>query len=288
MAREWEIRKEICEIGRRLYARGFAAGNDGNISYRLSENVVLCTPTQICKGFMKADDLCTVDLAGKQLSGKRKRTSEILMHLEIYKADPKVQAVVHCHPPHATAFGIARVDIPTCILPEVEVFLGVVPRAEYETPGSATFAQTVRPFIGKANTLVLANHGTVSWGPTVERAYWYTEILDAYCHMLILSQQIGHVQRLPGPKVNELLDLKEQFGVGPDPRRVHGGELCVNTTFGRSGGDGAEADAGRACPVTAPSDGESPPPEPAASGATDYHALVESITTRVVEALGDK
>ena len=270
MAGEWKIRKEICEIGQRLYARGFAAGNDGNISCRLSDNVVLCTPTLICKGFMKPDDLCTVDLQGNQTSGKRERTSEILLHLEIYRADPAVRAVVHCHPPHATAFGVARVDIPSCILPEVEVFLGVVPRAEYETPGGKSFAETVRPFIDKANTVVLSNHGTVSWGPTVERAYWYTEILDAYCRMLILAAQIGHVERLPGPKVKELLELKERFGAGIDPRRAGNTELCVNTGFG-------DGDASAQAPRTSPQ---------AAPGEPDVFAsLVQSITAHVVDAL---
>ena len=137
MAGSWTAKQEICEIGRRIYARQFAAGNDGNISCRLSDDLVLCTPTQICKGFMTPEDLCTVDMQGKQRSGQRKCTSEVLLHLEIYKADPNVRAVVHCHPPHATAFGVARVDIPSCVLPEVEVFLGVVPRADYEDAGRA-------------------------------------------------------------------------------------------------------------------------------------------------------
>jgi L-fuculose-phosphate aldolase len=288
-----EIRKEICEIGRRLYARGFAAGNDGNISYRCDENVVVCTPTLICKGFMQPDDLCTVDLDGKQIAGRHKRTSEILLHLEIYKADPNVRAVVHCHPPYATAFGVARVDIPTCILPEVEVFLGVVPRADYETPGGPTFAQTIRPFIGQANTVVLSNHGTVSWGPTVERAYWYTEILDAYCHMLTIAKQLGHVERLPGQKVNELLDLKERFGVGVDPRRRDGGELCVNTQFGRADGGPCSSEECPACPERdtcerLPRTGNAPRPAAPARPATGFDDLVRTVTAQVMEALQRK
>jgi L-fuculose-phosphate aldolase len=281
-----EIKKEICDIGRRLYEREFAAGNDGNISYRLSDDVVLCTPTQICKGFMTPDDLCTVDLTGKQIAGQRKRTSEVLLHLEIYKADPGVKAVVHCHPPHATAFGVARIDIPTCILPEVEVFLGVVPRADYETPGGEHFAQTVRPFIGRANTVVLSNHGTVSWGPTVERAYWYTEILDAYCKMLLLCKQLGNVERLPCNKVDELLDLKQQFGAGVDPRRRDGGELCVNQGFGaaapcvreRCAADFIRGSAGPAQPEGVRA------PRPPSVGA-DFDQLVKTVTAQVIAAL---
>ncbi|MFQ5806685.1 MAG: class II aldolase/adducin family protein [Phycisphaerae bacterium] len=221
MTDEASIRQEICEIGRRIYARQFSAGNAGNISYRLTDEVVLCTPTLICNGFMEPEDLCTVDLAGNQLSGKRKHTSEILLHLGIYNDDPKVKAIVHCHPPHATAFAVAREDIPAGILPEVEVFLGEVPRAEYETPGTPEFARAVRPFIGKANTVVLSNHGTVSWGPSVERAYWQTEMLDSYCHILLLARQIGHIERLPEHRLQELAKLREKFAAGgiPPPAR---------------------------------------------------------------------
>ena len=225
-----QLRHEICEIGRRLYARQFAAGNDGNISYRLSDNEVLCTPTQICKGFMQPDDLCTVDFAGHQLSGPRKRTSEVLMHLEIYRQSPATRAVVHCHPPHATAFAVAHVDIPTGILPEVEVFLGRIPRAPYDTPGGEELARTLRPLVASANTVVLNNHGCVSWGPTVERAFWHTEILDAYCRILLLAQQLGAVQRLPADKVRQLLALRASFGAARDPRE-DGGELYTNPGF---------------------------------------------------------
>ena len=108
MVNHHKIKQDICEIGRRLYNKGFAAANDGNISFRLSEDRVLCTPTRVSKGFMKPDDLCIVDLEGKQLAGKRKRSSEILLHLAIMKARPDVRACVHCHPPHATAFAVRR------------------------------------------------------------------------------------------------------------------------------------------------------------------------------------
>ena len=126
-----KIKEQICEIGRRVYNKGFAAANDGNISYRVGDNEVLCSPTMICKGFMTPDDICAVDLNGNQLAGKRKRTSEILLHLAIMKARPDIRAVVHCHPPHATAFGVAREPIPQCVLPEIEVFLGEIPFAPY-------------------------------------------------------------------------------------------------------------------------------------------------------------
>src|SRR6476620_1352798 len=163
-ASEFELKKQICDIGRRLYAKGFAAANDGNITVRLNDKELLCTPTMVSKGFLKPEDMCKGDYEGKQLAGTRKRTSEVLLHLSVYKHRPDVQAVVHCHPPHATAFAVAGEPIPTCVLPEVEVFLGIVPTAVYETPGSQKFADTIVPHLKESNTIILANHGTVTFG----------------------------------------------------------------------------------------------------------------------------
>jgi L-fuculose-phosphate aldolase len=228
-----KLKQEICEIGRRIYNRGFAAANDGNISYRIGDNEVLCTPTMISKGFMKPDDLCIVDMQGNQLAGRRKRSSEILLHLTIMKERPDVRSVVHCHPPHATAFAVAREPIPQCVLPEVEVFLGDVPIARYETPGTQKFADTVLPFVKKTNVIILANHGTVSYGETVERAYWWTEILDAYCRILLLARGLGTINYFTGAETRELLELKARLGF-PDARLLPGMEncdLCANDVF---------------------------------------------------------
>jgi L-fuculose-phosphate aldolase len=208
MVNAHKTKQEICEIGRRIYAKGFAAANDGNISVRISENEVLCTPTLQCKGFLTPDDITTVDMSGKQIAGRKKMSSEALLHLEIYKQRADIKSVVHCHPPHATAFAVAREPIPQCVLPEVEVFLGDVPIARYETPGGQAFADTILPFVHKSNIMLLANHGTVSYGETVERAYWWTEILDAYCRILLLSHQLGRVQYVGEQKERELLDLR--------------------------------------------------------------------------------
>jgi L-fuculose-phosphate aldolase len=133
------------------------------------------------------------------------------------KARPEVKSVVHCHPPHATAFAVAREAIPSCVLPEVEVFLGNVPIANYETPSTKAFAQTVLPFVNQANVIILANHGTVSYGESVERAYWWSEILDAYCRILILAKQIGRVAYFSNEKCQELIELKQKWGYS-DPR----------------------------------------------------------------------
>ena len=209
---EHKLKEQICEIGRRVYQRGFAAANDGNISIRLNDREVLCTPTMISKGFMKPEDLCKVDYEGKQLAGTRKRSSEILLHLAVYKNRPDVMAVVHCHPPHATAFAVAGVPIPKCVLPEVEVFLGEVPTAVYETPGTQKFAETIVPHLKASNTIILANHGTVTFGPDLEKAYFNSEIIDAYCKILLLARQLGPIHYFDEQETKELLDIKKRLG----------------------------------------------------------------------------
>jgi L-fuculose-phosphate aldolase len=230
---EYQLKEQICEIGRRLYNKGFAAANDGNITIRLNDKEVLCTPTMVSKGYMKPADICKVGYEGKQLAGTRKRTSEVLLHLAVYKNRPDVQAVVHCHPPHATAFAVAREPIPKCVLPEVEVFLGEVPIVQYETPGNQKFADTVVPVVKDCNTVILANHGTVSFGPNLETAYFNTEIIDAYCRILILARQLGRVNYFTETQTRELLDLKKRLGYD-DPRlRCENCDLCGNGIFDR-------------------------------------------------------
>ncbi|MCC6507502.1 MAG: class II aldolase/adducin family protein [Pirellulaceae bacterium] len=231
-----KIKQDICEIGQRIYNKGFAAANDGNITVRISENEVLCTPTMQSKGFLKPDDICLIDMTGKQLAGRKKRSSEALLHLEIYRQRADIKSVVHCHPPHATAFAVAREPIPQCVLPEVEVFLGDVPITKYETPGGQAFADTILPFVQKCNVIILANHGTVSFGEDVEKAYWWTEILDAYCRILMLAKQLGKVNYLNERESRELLTLKDKWGFA-DPRNTEdykNCDICANDIFRES------------------------------------------------------
>ena len=279
-----KIKQDICEIGRRIYAKGFAAANDGNITVRIGDNEVLCTPTMHCKGFLKPEDICTIDMTGKQLAGIKKRSSEALLHLEIYKQRADVKSVVHCHPPHACAFAVAREPIPQCILPEVEVFLGDVPITKYETPGGQAFADTILPFVDKTNVILLANHGTVSYGENVERAYWWTEILDAYCRILILSKQLGGVRYFSEEKQRELLELKQKWGWS-DPRNTpeyKDCDICANDIFRESWKEsGVERRAFDAPPPMSPAAAAAK----AAGGNMDQEALVQMITQRVMEAL---
>lgn len=235
---EQKLKEQICEMGRRLYNKGFAAANDGNITVRVGENEVLCTPTMVSKGYLKPEDICKVDMEGKQLAGTKKRTSEVLLHLVVYKQRPDVKAVVHCHPPYATAFAVAHEPIPKCILPEVEVFLGEVPIAVYETPGGQKFADTIAPYVKDCNTIILANHGTVTFGPDVEKAYWNSEIIDAYCKILLLAKQLGRVNYFTETQERELLALKKKIGYDdPRFRMPENCDLCANSIFDRGYSD---------------------------------------------------
>jgi len=289
---EWKIREEMCEIGRRVYAKGFAAANDGNISYRLGEDRVLCTPTRVSKGFMKPDDLCIVDMDGKQVSGHRKRSSEILLHLSIMKARPDIKACVHCHPPHATAFAVAHEPIPKCTMPEFEVFLGEVAITPYETPGTQAFADTVLPYVKDTDTILLANHGTITAGSDLMDAYFKTEIIDAYCRILILTKQIGRTQYYSDEKAAELIKIKPNLGIR-DARLEKGLEncdLCGNSLF-REGYSDFKPEPKAFIPAKFQGQGQQQSPAPApqpqthGGGEGNFDSLVQAITDQVMSAM---
>src|SRR3954467_15866818 len=251
---EFKLKEQMCEIGRRIWLKGFCAGNEGNHSYRIGPDRVLCTPTGISKGFLKPDDICTVDMDGKQVAGKRKRTSEMLMHLAIYKAREDVRAVVHPYAPHATAFAIAGVELPTCIHPEAEVFLGVVKTAKYVTPGDTRLGESLLPYVKDSNTILLQNHGSVTFSTDLEDAYYKLEIVDAYARILLLAKQIGSIRPLDSGEMKELLELKQRFGLR-EPRLEKGGEgmTCATDFLTRVGGDVATKGRVQTAGGTAPS-----------------------------------
>ncbi len=212
------LRAEIISVGRKLWQRQYVDGNGGNISVRLGSHYVLCTPTMISKGDLREEDICLCDLDGKILVGDRSRTSELLLHLEIYKANERARAIVHCHPPYATAFALTGSAPPNGLLPEYEVFIGPAAVAPYETPGTKAFAETVLPFVQDHNAILLTNHGVVFWSDTVTHAEWMTEILDTYCKTYLIAQQIGKpLKFIPDEKLEDILALKQRMGL-PDTR----------------------------------------------------------------------
>jgi L-fuculose-phosphate aldolase len=227
MQDEREIRELICELGRRMYAREWVAANDGNISYRMGDGTFLCTPTCTSKGFMKPEEIAVVDGEGNQLSGTLPRTSEILLHLEVFHELPEINAVCHAHPPYATAFAVAGVPVPEGILPEVEIWIGQVPYAPYETPGCKDFAETVLPHLrNDASTILLGNHGAVAFDSDLLSAYFHLETVDMCCRILLLAKQVGNVQLMSGEKVRELLDIKRSIGI-KDPRMDFTAAQCT-------------------------------------------------------------
>lgn len=209
-----ELKEQICDMGRRMWQRGYVEGNGGNMAIRVGKDLALCTPTMVSKGFLKPEDLCLVDLGGNQLLGKRKRTSEILMHLQMMKRQPKAVASCHSHPPHATAFALIGEAPPTRMLPEFEVFcaVGVAP---YRTPSSPEMGKLVAELVGHCNTILMASHGVVTWSSkNLEEAYWRMEILESYCKTIIAARQLGKpIRRFTAPQMEELRRLKESFGL---------------------------------------------------------------------------
>ncbi len=218
------LKEEIIRVGRKLWERQYVDGNGGNISVRLSPHYVLCTPTLCSKGDLTMEDMSLVDLDNYQICGDRPQTSEILLHLEIYKAVPKAKAVIHCHPPYATAHAVAGVIPPGNLIPEQEVFVGPVALAPYETPGTMAFAKTVLPFVKNHNTILLANHGIVCWADTVTHAEWYVEVVDTYCKTVMIASQLGRkLNEIPADKVEDLLAIKKKMGL-PDARLPDGSD----------------------------------------------------------------
>jgi L-fuculose-phosphate aldolase len=213
-----DLRAEIICVGRKLWERQYVDGNGGNISVRLGEKYVLCTPTLLSKADLEPADICLSDLNGKILAGDRDLTSELLLHLEIYKANTQARAVVHCHPPYATAFAITGTTPPVGLIPEYEVFIGPAAVAPYETPGTQAFAETVLPFVHEHNTILLQNHGVVCWADTVTHAEWLCEIMDTYCKTYLIALQIGKpLGVIPDDKIDDMLERKRKMGL-PDAR----------------------------------------------------------------------
>lgn len=285
----WQLKKQMCEIGRRIWHRGYCAGNEGNHTVRISDDRVLCTPTGISKGFLSPEDICLVDLDGQQVEPNlkgRKRTSEVLLHVAIYKARDDVRAVVHSHPPHATSFAIANIPLPEGIHPEAEVFLGRVPIAKFAMPSTQALPESIVELIGsETNTVLMGNHGTVSFSRDLEDTYYKLEILDNYCRILLLCQQLGKANVLDRDQISGLLEVKKKFGF-TDERLACAPEGCVgeqNQEFFASF-DVRPATASCSC-NGGPVETSQAAADPMAPDDGQYQALVAAITDQIMEQM---
>lgn len=213
-------RELICEIGRRMYAKDIVAANEGNLSIRLGDRLV-ATPTGVCKGFLNPDDLAVTDLEGRQLEGDRKVSTEILMHVEVYRLREDVQAVCHGHPVYATAHAVAGIPLTAALMPEVVVTLGCVPVAPYGTPSTQELAASLAELARRHDAVLLANHGAITYDRDLEKAFFKMEILEHYAKITILTKVLGKRNLLSQEAVDKLFDVREKYGItSPDFRQA--------------------------------------------------------------------
>ena len=223
MGSESQLRADIVEIGRRLYARGYTASNDGNISVRLDDRRLLMTPKNVCKGFMDAAMMCITDLEGRKLAGNRDPSSEMLMHLEVYRQRPDAQAVVHAHPPIATAFAVAGIPLDRAVLAEVVTTLGSVPIADYATPSTMELPAAVRKYVRTHDGMLLANHGALTLGSDLYAAYYKMETIEHFAKISFVARMLGGERLLSREEVDRLQGLRGTYGIAapapicPDP-----------------------------------------------------------------------
>jgi L-fuculose-phosphate aldolase len=224
-----QLRRDIVEVGRRLYERGFVASNDGNISIRLDDRRILTTPRSVSKGFMTPEMMVVVDHDGKKIAGERDASTELLMHLEVYRHRPDVKAVVHAHPPLATGFAVAGIPLNRAVLAEVITTLGSIPIADYGTPSTRELPDAVRRYITAHDGLLLANHGALTVGHEVFAAYYKMETVEHFAKISLTARLLGGERLLSLDEVNRLQSLRGMYGIAsPAP-------ICTDAGDGRGG-----------------------------------------------------
>jgi len=224
MPTESQLRADIVEIGRRLYARGYTASNDGNISVRLDGGRLLMTPKSVCKGFMDEPMMCITDLDGQKIAGDRDPSSEMQMHLEVYRQRADVNAVVHAHPPVATGFAVAGIPLDRAVLAEVVTTLGSVPIADYATPSTKELPDAVRKYVKAHDGMLLANHGALTLGSDLYAAYYKMETIEHFARISLVARLLGGERLLSRDEVFRLQGLRGMYGIAspapicPDPQ----------------------------------------------------------------------
>ncbi len=211
---ETQLRREICDIGRRMHTAGLVAGTDGNISARLGNNRFLITPSGSCLGLMEPRDLAVINSKGEALPGSSKPSSERWMHLCAYERRPDIQAAIHAHPPTTIALTLAGVAFDPCALPEVIIAFGRVPVTAYATPATEEGAVVIREWISRYDALALDRHGSLTVGKTLYDALFKLEKLEHGAHVIFMAHQLGRVKSLPPEEISKLASLREHFGLG--------------------------------------------------------------------------
>lgn len=222
---DFEVKRDICEIGRRIYVNGFVAANDGNITVKVGENQFWATPTGVSKGFMTPDMLVKVDSDCKVLEGTWKPSSELKMHMRVYKERPDVKSVIHAHPPTATGFAIARIPLDKFTMPEAIIFLGTVPLTEYGTPSTDEIPDAVSKYLQNHDAFLLENHGALTVGVDLNTAFFKMETLEFYAKISLVARQLGGENELNCEQVNKLMDIRRAFKV---PGKHPGCPDCEN------------------------------------------------------------
>jgi len=234
MTPESALRADMVEVGRRMYAREMTDANAGNLSARLGPDRLLMTPKSVCKGFMTPDMMCITDLDGRKLQGDRDPSTEMLMHLEVYRQRPDVQAVVHAHPPTATGFAVAGIPLDRAVLAEVLTTLGSIPIAEYATPSTSELPDAVRRYIKAHDGMLLANHGALTVGPDLMSAYYKMETIEHFAKISLVARTLGRENLITREEVDRLQGLRGMYGIkSPAP-------ICADPALGDGTAGGTE------------------------------------------------
>lgn len=211
MPSPFTMKKELVDIGKRLYQRDMLAGTDGNISVRLDDDRIMVTASGVAKGRMTPEDTVVVDINGKKLQGNKTASSELLMHLYVYQNRPDIKACVHSHPPHATSFAVAGVELAIDILPEVVLFIGKIPLTDYAPPGTDAVPKSLEPFIEENNAFLLRNHGLLTIGQSLEEAYNRHETVEHYARITHLARQLGNINAIPSDDFKRLEKMRQKL-----------------------------------------------------------------------------
>ena len=233
MHQQERTRADIVEVGRRLHARAYIASNDGNISARVGEDLLLTTPKGVSKGFLTPDMMVTTDLEGHKVAGERDPSSELLMHLAVYRNRPEVKAVVHAHPPTATGFAVAGIPLDRAVLAEVVTTLGSIPIADYGTPSTHELADAVSRYIRAHDGLLLANHGALTTANELFAAYYKMETIEHFARISLVARMLGRERMLSREEVMRLQDLRGTYGIAaPAPICADGTDSALGTSSG--------------------------------------------------------